>query len=217
MTYLIFAVLVVIIFQCVIKRNGSPDSKPETDSADIPAESPEEEIQGPEIIEKKKKSKKGGMLPVIYICMIVLLCGLTLIGGAYKSVNESEKITSQGHQATAYITRVYEYEVYDNDGNISDARDIYIKYEINGVSYKNVIKKAYMYASEHDIGKPVEIYYDGNDPNIISVPDDVKSKVSVKLPLGIVISAIPIVAFLFFTIKYFAQKKPQTENQESDF
>lgn len=33
----------------------------------------------------------------------------------------------------------------------------------------------------------------------------------------IVISAIPIVAFLFFTIKYFAQKKPQTENQESDF
>ena len=102
MTYLIFAVLVVIIFQCVIKRNGSPDSKPETDSADIPAESPEEEIQGPEIIEKKKKSKKGGMLPVIYICMIVLLCGLTLIGGAYKSVNESEKITSQGHQASIH-------------------------------------------------------------------------------------------------------------------
>ena len=52
---------------------------------------------------------------------------------------------------------------------------------------------------------------------VMTRTDNVKSKVSVKLPLGIVISAIPIVAFLFFTIKYFVQKKPQTENQESGF
>lgn len=77
---------------------------------------------------------------------------------------------------------------------------------------------SYMYASEHDIGKPVEIYYDGNDPNIISVPDDVKSKVSVKLPLGIVISAIPIVAFLFLRLSILHRKshKPKIRNQISN-
>ena len=39
-----------------------------------------------------------------------------------------------------------------------------------------------MCASENDIGELVEIYYDGENPAVITVPENVESKVSVKLP-----------------------------------
>ena len=112
--------------------------------------------------------KKGGILPVLYICLILWLCGLALIGGAYKSKKESEAIKSQDNRATAYITGVSEYEVYDEDGDLRDVRDIYIAYELHGEAYKYVIKDAYMCASENDIGEPVEIYYDGENPAVIT-------------------------------------------------
>ena len=79
--------------------------------------------------------KKGGILPVLYICLILWLCGLALIG-AYKSKKESEAIKSQDNRATAYITGVSEYEVYDEDGDLRDVRDIYIAYELHGEAYK---------------------------------------------------------------------------------
>ena len=70
-----------------------------------------------------------------------------------------------------------------------------------------MIKDAYMCASENDIGELVEIYYDGENPAVITVPGNVESKVSVKLPLGIVIFCIPTGLILFFGIRYRMEKR----------
>ena len=58
-----------------------------------------------------------------------------------------------------------------------------------------------MCASEYDIGEPVEIYYDGENPAVITVPENVESKGSVKLPHGIVIFCIPKGMHIFIGIR----------------
>lgn len=207
MVYLMLAVAVVVIVQCVTKRKQQAESH--KDAEDIPAVG---EACSPDAQETRKK---GGILPVLYICLILWLCGLALIGGAYKSKKESEAIKSQGNRATAYITGVSEFEVYDEDGDLRDVRDIYIAYELYGEAYNYVIKDAYMCASENDIGEPVEIYYDGENPAVITVPENVESKVSVKLPLGIVIFCIPTGLILFFGIRYRMEKRSRV-NRDGD-
>lgn len=78
-----------------------------------------------------------------------------------------------------------------------------------------MIKDAYMCASENDIGEPVEIYYDGENPAVITVPENVESKVSIKLPLGIVIFCIPTGLILFFGIRYRMEKRSRVNRDGS--
>lgn len=203
MMYLAFGVIMVVIIHCLIKRNGKSESETKADSPEAPSI---DELCSPEIAEAKEPRKRGGLLPILYICLIICLCGIGFIYSSYKSVKESEKITSQGNKATAYITDVQEYEVYDGDGGYTDVRDVYIEYEINGEMYKNVVKKAYMSVMESDIGEPVDIYYDSNDPLLITVPENVENKVSVDMPLGVVIAAIPIAALAAVLIHSFVKR-----------
>lgn len=54
-----------------------------------------------------------------------------------------------------------------------------------------------MCASENDIGEPLEIYYDGENPAVITVSENVETKVSIKQSLGIVTFCIPTGLILF--------------------
>ena len=65
MVYLMLAVAVVVIVQCVTKRKQQAESH--KDAEDIPAVG---EACSPDAQETRKK---GGILPVLYICMILWL------------------------------------------------------------------------------------------------------------------------------------------------
>ena len=110
MVYLMLAVIVVVIIQCVTKRKKQAEIHKDTE--EIPA------VEEACSLDVQETRKQGGILPVLYICLILWLCGLALIGGAYKSKKESEAIKSQGNRATAYITGVSDLRYMTRTGTL---------------------------------------------------------------------------------------------------
>ncbi len=94
------------------------------------------------------------------IFLIFIIFGLILsVGGAslcLKVFDYDDKV-----EATAVIT---DFESY-RDGEGSTRYKTHLTYEVDGVSYNNIVK---MYSSAWNVGEEIEIYYDIDNPENIS-------------------------------------------------
>ncbi len=65
-----------------------------------------------------------------------------MVIGGYSKLMDYKEIQRTYSRTTAQITDVREYEVLDNEGNLSDERDVSLSYTVDGQAYETVIKKA---------------------------------------------------------------------------
>ena len=122
----------------------------------------------------------------------LIIFGLILsVGGAFlclKVFDYDNKV-----EATAVITGFESYR----DGEGSTRYKTHLTYEVDGVSYNNIVK---MYSSAWNVGEEIEIYYD------IDNPENISSKHT-----DLALLAIPCLGLLFFssgtTLMLIAHKK----------
>lgn len=129
--------------------------------------------------------------------LFLIILGLMYIYNGYKYIYDAEQTAEHGIKTTAVITYVRKYEVYDNDGDYVDYRDVYVTYTANNRQYEYVFNKAGIYGS---VGSQIEVYYLPEFPEEIVSPENTKNKVSFRICLGIIMCIIPFAIGIYEVI-----------------
>lgn len=129
--------------------------------------------------------------------LLLIVLGLMYIYNGYKYIYDAEQTAEHGIKTTAVITYVRKYEVYDNDGDYNDYRDVYVTYTANNQQYEYVFNKAGIYGS---VGSRIEVYYLPETPEEIVSLEHVKNKVSFRIHLGVIMCIIPFAIGIYEVI-----------------
>lgn len=161
------------------------------------------DISQPKVKElQKNKPRKHSFLDVLSLTLILWIAGIGCLISGFCQIISTKEFIELNNKTTAVVTKVYEYEDYDGEGEYNDKRDVYLSYTANGQKYDSVIKEAEIYDS---VGEQIEIYYSAKDPTVIVCLKQVKNKVSFLIPMGTVLCA------LAFTIHIFIWITPKTK------
>lgn len=164
--YLAIAAVLVII---LIKGRGR-----DIPSADVP---------------KNNKSLAKGILDFILISSVIWGIGVAMIAGSFMLKAKEERYINNGKPVDAVISDIVDYEVSDSDGNHNDVRDVYLHYTVGETEYDNVIKHADLYGIA--VGETLKIYCSDNDPTDFICLENIESKLSFTLPMGIILTVLP--------------------------
>ncbi len=183
--YILLFVLIplILVYAVISKMKGRREQKC-SDVYTLPCPTDDED---------KKVALHKSILGFCIFSSIFWILGLNLLFVGYKNIRDAREITEQGNKTIAEITDVHEYEVYEGDGNYSDKRDVYVTYTADGHNYDAIIKEANIYDS---VGEQIEIYYSSENLTVIVSPKDIKNKVLLKIPLGVIVILLPFLMLI---------------------
>ena len=103
-------------------------------------------------------------------------------------------IDSYDSRSTAVISRMeYNHTETDSDGNSHDYYDVFVTYEIDGVTYEDMPYDSY--STTMKVGDTVKIKYNAAEPEVISAGGEV------ILPIILFGFALVDLILLFFQVK----------------